>query len=52
MKLEDLIMKILKMRQIQDEEQLQNKKKSLHVTHDYVQRHLKLKSKISNDLEI
>lgn len=35
----------------QDEEKLQNEKEPLHVTRGYVQRHLKLKSKINNDLK-
>lgn len=36
---------------MQDEEKLQNEKESLHVTRSYVQRHLKLKSKINNDMK-
>ncbi|XP_029662660.1 E3 ubiquitin-protein ligase RAD18-like isoform X1 [Formica exsecta] len=36
---------------MQDEEKLQNEKEPLHVTRSYVQRHLKLKSKISNDMK-
>lgn len=36
---------------MQDQEKLQNEKEPLRVTRGYVQRHLKLKSNISNDIE-